>query len=349
MAKVTEQLNKKVAESNEKAEKAISNVEQRKDKEIERLNQQIRKLNESKDTLKENNSATVDRLKKQIKTLQENHKEDTRRQVCAKEQAIRNEYQPQQSKYLEAMSANERLEKQLAEAKGKIECLESDQRTSKEDYSMLAKRLTKTEEQLKRTQESQEKHKQDKSQANKNLKELSKFKDSRDFKAEEAIRDANIAQKNSEANKTKAKDYESKLKKVQQELKLTLQLADQRKDMIDKLEKELAKAKLSSPITTTARDTLISKKGGAKLYSPKIWFVMLRLLSIGVPLSAIPKCIHVVGYAFSPQTDFSKFPLVDTARRARTVLGTMCGALAALKLARAPNWKQLFTDATTRQ
>lgn len=176
VAKVTEQFNKKLAESNEKAGKAISNVEQWKDREIERLNQHISKLNKSKDKLKINNSATVDRLKKQIKTLEENHKEDSRRQVRAKEMAVRNEYQPQRSNYFEAMSANERLEKQLAEAKEKIERLESDQRTSKEDYSMLTKRLRKTEEQLKRTQESREKHKQDKSQANKEVKEMLKIK-----------------------------------------------------------------------------------------------------------------------------------------------------------------------------
>jgi hypothetical protein len=97
-----------------------------------------------------------------------------------------------------------------------------------------------------------------------------------------------------------------------------------------------------------ADEAAAHKRGGARRWP--IWVVQLicELLVNGTAPSAIPTNIQTMYetlYGEKPE----ELPSVNFVRECRVVVEVIGETLAALKLAAAENWKQLWTDATTRR
>ena len=90
------------------------------------------------------------------------------------------------------------------------------------------------------------------------------------------------------------------------------------------------------------------QRGGSRRWP--VWVVQLicELLVNGTPPASIPGNIQIMYETLfgEPTNDL---PSVSFVRSCRTVVEVMGETITALKLARAPNWKQLWTDATTRR
>ena len=90
------------------------------------------------------------------------------------------------------------------------------------------------------------------------------------------------------------------------------------------------------------------QRGGSRRWP--VWVVQLicELLVNGTPPASIPGNIQIMYETlFGEPTD--DLPSVNFVRSCRTVVEVMGETITALKLAKAPNWKQLWTDATTRR
>ena len=91
-----------------------------------------------------------------------------------------------------------------------------------------------------------------------------------------------------------------------------------------------------------------SRRGGARRWP--VWVVQLicELLVNGTPPSAIPGNIQTMYetlYGKKPD----ELPCVNFVRECRVIVEVIGETITAIKLAKAPTWKQLFTDATTRR
>ena len=94
-------------------------------------------------------------------------------------------------------------------------------------------------------------------------------------------------------------------------------------------------------------DTAARKKGGRQKWP--VWVVQLvcELLVNGTPPSAIPSNIRTI-YATLFDEDVSP-PSIKFCRDCRAIVQIVGETIAAIKLARAKKWGQLWTDATTRR
>ena len=81
-----------------------------------------------------------------------------------------------------------------------------------------------------------------------------------------------------------------------------------------------------------------------------VWVVQLicELLVNGTPPSAVPDNIQTM-YEILYGTEPEEMPSVDFVRKCRVIVEVMGETVAAIKLAKAPSWNQLWTDATTRR
>ena len=82
-----------------------------------------------------------------------------------------------------------------------------------------------------------------------------------------------------------------------------------------------------------------------------LWMVqlVLELLVNGTPPSSIPANILSHVAIMNPNTTVKEVPSVSWIRRCRTILRIIGETLASYRLAKAEDWKQLFTDGTSRR
>ena len=96
------------------------------------------------------------------------------------------------------------------------------------------------------------------------------------------------------------------------------------------------------------REAEVGRHGGPRRWP--IWIVQMicELLVNGAAPSSIPGIILTTTWMFNKKQP-DKLPSVNFIRQCRVVVQIIGETLAAIKLARAESWSQLFTDATTRQ
>ena len=97
-------------------------------------------------------------------------------------------------------------------------------------------------------------------------------------------------------------------------------------------------------------DEAASRKGGGRSWP--VWVVQMicELLVNGTPPTAIPGNIRTIYETlYGECEDDVEFPSVNFCRQCRIVIQVIGETMAALKLAKAVKWNQLFTDATSRR
>ena len=79
-----------------------------------------------------------------------------------------------------------------------------------------------------------------------------------------------------------------------------------------------------------------------------VWELIIELLMIGTPPTAIDSNIVTMIKTFLPTTTISELPSIWTLYHARTMLLVVVQTLATYRIAKADNWEQLFADGTSR-
>ena len=90
------------------------------------------------------------------------------------------------------------------------------------------------------------------------------------------------------------------------------------------------------------------KRGGANVWEDWVVLLVVELLVLGVPPKAIPGSIMTV-YTTLYGSRPDEVPSVDFVRRCRSVVQVVGETLAAWRLAESVDWRQIFTDATSRR
>ena len=92
----------------------------------------------------------------------------------------------------------------------------------------------------------------------------------------------------------------------------------------------------------------IGRKGGASRWPVHIVLLICEMLVNGTPPTAVPANLQSTQAAFVG-IEAKELPSVNFVRQCRTVLQNLNETLSALRLGRAENWYQLFTDGTSRR
>ena len=113
----------------------------------------------------------------------------------------------------------------------------------------------------------------------------------------------------------------------------------------DKLEKRLSRWSIET--IEKVYDKSLSSKGGQKTWPMYMWGIIMEQLVGNTPPAAINHNILSVIKVLSPSMDVKDLPHISTVKRGRRVMSTVSHILAAYKLAKATEWKQIHTDGTS--
>ena len=102
-----------------------------------------------------------------------------------------------------------------------------------------------------------------------------------------------------------------------------------------------------SSFTSIFEKCRISKRGGRKQYSVKLVQIILEMIVNGTPPSSIRAILLIFAQTFDPTFDLKDLPCLAYIRKCRSILITVTKVIAALRLSKAENWGQMFTDATS--
>ena len=97
-----------------------------------------------------------------------------------------------------------------------------------------------------------------------------------------------------------------------------------------------------------AKKKVGGKRGGSGSWDKYVVQLVSELLVLGVPPNVIPGTIVMMYKSLLGETP-SKVPSSSNVRECRGVICIVCETLTAMKLAKSPCWKQVFTDATTKR
>ena len=92
----------------------------------------------------------------------------------------------------------------------------------------------------------------------------------------------------------------------------------------------------------------MGRRGGSKSWPLHVIMLVCELLCDGVPPARVGATIQTTNAYFTGD-EATELPSISTIRECCTVVQTLNDLLAAYKLAGQEQWRQLFTDGTTRR
>ena len=96
------------------------------------------------------------------------------------------------------------------------------------------------------------------------------------------------------------------------------------------------------------KERVLGRRGGSKSWPLHVIMLVCELLCDGVPPARVRATIQTTNAYFTGDKA-TELPSISTIRECRTVVQTLNDLLAAYKLAGQEQWRQLFTDGTTRR
>ena len=165
----------------------------------------------------------------------------------------------------------------------------------------------------------------------------------------EARTDVRMANKHINAtkkSKSKADTIAQKRLDLLNDLKLRFNNV---KDMlIDETKEREALSRLQHIKLEIKKEKNIGRRGEASRWPVHIVLLICEMLVNGTPPTAVPANLQSTQAAFVG-IEAKELPSVNFVRQCRTVLQNLNETLSALRLGRAENWYQLFTDGTSRR